>query len=295
MESHGHTTSAQFAAVVTLLACILLLTLGISNPPRTLVRLHLPAEFREVSASITCGAVPESSDEFLALRKTGIRTILSVDGMQPDVEAANATGLRYVHIPIGYDGVPEDDVGRMTRVLRDCDSPIYVHCHHGKHRGPAAAAVCAMIAEEIDMPQAIELLTDAGTSHDYSGLWRDVRNFKPLTDKSTLPPISSSVELEPLAATMVHLDECWEQTQRAVEASKTEQALEQVNILEQLFREASRLDGVDEESVWLLEMLDAESVVASLRDDLTDHPEKVTRSLAAVAECCRNCHQQHRN
>ncbi|MCA9027898.1 MAG: hypothetical protein KDA86_22000 [Planctomycetaceae bacterium] len=297
MQNDRQRKAAYLGAVLATVTCLLLMSVALrgSNLISPIRHDPLPAEFRIVSSGITCGAVPESSDEFFALSEWGIHTIVSVDGMQPDLRAATHAGLKYVHIPIGYDGVSQDAIGRMTRVLRDCESPIYVHCHHGKHRGPAAAAVCAMIAKEIDRQQAVQLLTDAGTSHDYPGLWRDVSHFEPLPQDAVLPEISSSVELEPLAAAMVEIDECWEKLQHALESSAQEQALEQANLLEQLFRESSRLNGVNENCPWLPDMLTAESAGNELCENLRHHPDAVAKSVESVSACCRRCHQLHRN
>src|SRR4051794_15740036 len=59
-----------------------------------------------VSARVYSGSVPEGDEGFASLHSLGIKTVISVDGMQPDVEAAGRYGLGYVHLPFGYDGVP---------------------------------------------------------------------------------------------------------------------------------------------------------------------------------------------
>ena len=56
-------------------------------------------------AKIISGAQPEGEESFQALQKLGVKTIISVDGAKPDVETAKKYGMRYVHLPIGYDGV----------------------------------------------------------------------------------------------------------------------------------------------------------------------------------------------
>ena len=62
----------------------------------------------------------------------------------------------------------------LTRVMREATGSVYVHCHHGKHRGPAAAAICGRAAGSLDQAAATRLLELAQTSPDYDGLWRDV-------------------------------------------------------------------------------------------------------------------------
>ena len=41
--------------------------------------------------------------------------------------------------PIGYDGVPREQALRMIKAVQVAKGPVYFHCHHGKHRGPAGA------------------------------------------------------------------------------------------------------------------------------------------------------------
>src|SRR5207302_1722064 len=60
-----------------------------------------------VADRLYSGSVPEGDAGFASLRRLGVQTAISVDGARPDVDRARRFGLRYVHIPVGYDGVPE--------------------------------------------------------------------------------------------------------------------------------------------------------------------------------------------
>ncbi len=94
-----------------------------------------------VSDRVYSGSTPDGDAGFAALERLGVKTIISVDGARPDAEAAARHGIRYVHLPFGYDGIPRDKAVALVRVARDSPGPVYVHCHHGKHRGPAAVAI----------------------------------------------------------------------------------------------------------------------------------------------------------
>ena len=59
------------------------------------------------------GAEPHEDVAFAELAELGVRTVVSVDGAKPQADAARHHGLRYVHIPIGYDGVSEE-AGQVT-------------------------------------------------------------------------------------------------------------------------------------------------------------------------------------
>src|SRR5262245_19282512 len=101
-----------------------------------------------------------------------VRTVISVDGARPDVELARKHGLRYVHLPIGYDGVPQAQALRIARAVRDLPGPVYLHCHHGRHRGPAAAAVALLCLEQTcSVEAALAFLKRAGTDSRYVGLY----------------------------------------------------------------------------------------------------------------------------
>src|SRR6185369_3210497 len=100
--------------------------------------------FYQLSDKIFSGSAPESDAAFAALKERGIKTIITVDGAKPDVERAKKFGIQYVHLPIGYDGVPVKQAERMVKAAETLPGPVYVHCHHGLHRGPAGAAVICM-------------------------------------------------------------------------------------------------------------------------------------------------------
>ena len=63
--------------------------------------------YKRLSPNIARGAVPEGDAAFAALAAAGIKSIVTVDGAAPDVEGAKRHGIRYVHVPIGYDGISE--------------------------------------------------------------------------------------------------------------------------------------------------------------------------------------------
>lgn len=128
---------------------------------------------------IYSGAEPADPTELQELADLGVRTIISVDGSEPDVESARALGMRYVHIPIGYDGPTTHQGLTIARALRDLPGPVYFHCYHGKHRGPTACAVAAVLTGRATNDQALDLLTQAGTSPNYAGLWESVRGATP--------------------------------------------------------------------------------------------------------------------
>jgi len=69
-----------------------------------------PLDFPGIHNAVTyhqgfvSGSVPEGNAGFETLSAMGVRTIISVDGAEPQVEKAAAQGMRYTHLPIGYNG-----------------------------------------------------------------------------------------------------------------------------------------------------------------------------------------------
>lgn len=158
-----------------------------------------------VSSRVYSGSEPQGAEGFDSLVQLGVKTIVSVDGARPQVELARERGIRYVHIPIGYDGVPASAQRALARVMRDNAGAVYMHCHHGKHRGPAAAAIACLTARELDVMAAESLLRDAGTSPDYAGLYRDVRQFELPGPTDELPELVEVATVDSLVSAMAGL------------------------------------------------------------------------------------------
>jgi protein tyrosine phosphatase (PTP) superfamily phosphohydrolase (DUF442 family)/cytochrome c553 len=160
------------------------------------------------------GSSPEGDEGFASLQRLGVKTVLSVDGARPDVARARRFGLRYVHLPIGYDGVPEAQGRRIAKAVRDLPGPIYVHCHHGKHRGPAAVAVARLCLDPAcSVETALQEMRRAGADPRYVGLYasaRELRRPSP-ADLDALPDdFPESVAVGGFTALMVQIDERWD-------------------------------------------------------------------------------------
>lgn len=128
-----------------------------------------------LSEKIISGGEPLDQSALEDLAKMGVKTILSVDGKAPEVEAAAALGMRYVHVPIQYKGITDDERMQIVKTFRELDGPFYVHCFHGKHRGPAAAALGRVVIDGATRAQAIaEMRQWSGTSDKYEALYEAI-------------------------------------------------------------------------------------------------------------------------
>lgn len=163
----------------------------------------------KVDDTLYSGGVPDGEKAFAELQKLGIKTVITVDGAKPDVELAKKYGLRYVHLPIGYDGVPREQAQALAKAFTVLEGPIYVHCHHGKHRSPAATAVGAVMCGRIKPEWGEAILKLAGTDPGYTGLYKSAQVAKPL-EAETLQQVPENfpetTPVPPMADVMVEMD-----------------------------------------------------------------------------------------
>jgi len=144
---------------------------AVTDPtPRDYPGLHSVVAYH---AGFYSGSAPDDTSGFGSIAAMGVRTIISVDGAAPGVEEAKARGMRYIHLPIGYNGFDERRKLELTRATRDAmqDGPVYIHCHHGKHRSAGAAAAVAASLGWISPEEGVARMKVSGTAPNYSGLY----------------------------------------------------------------------------------------------------------------------------
>ena len=121
--------------------------------------------------AVWSGSAPVGDAGFATLKAWGVQTVISVDGATPDLTRANANGIRYVHLPIGYDGFDDARKLQLVRAARDLPKPIYIHCHHGKHRSAGAAGTIAVSLGWLTTEAALARMKISGTAPNYTGLY----------------------------------------------------------------------------------------------------------------------------
>ncbi len=138
----------------------------------------------QLSDGLYSGGEPPTKEHYEQLSKLGIRTVISVDAIAPDPKLAASHGIRIVHLPIGYDGIDDQRAVELAAAIDTLEHPMFVHCHHGKHRGPAALTVGAIGAGLINNDQAERYMQTTGTSSKYPGLWEAARRAHPFNAES---------------------------------------------------------------------------------------------------------------
>jgi cytochrome c556/protein tyrosine phosphatase (PTP) superfamily phosphohydrolase (DUF442 family) len=256
---------------------------------------------------IYSGSQPESDESFAAIAKLGVKTIVSVDGSKPDVGAARKHGLRYVHLPIGYDGVPTNRVAELVKLTAATSGPFFVHCHHGKHRGPAAVAVMCEASEGWTTGQAVTWLREAGTAPDYPGLYRAAQEFRPPTKAqlATIKELPEVARTSSLVQAMVAIDAHYDQLKESQKAGwKTPPSHADISppheatMLWEHFQEIARTaDTAGRSDDYRAKLAEAEQISDSLRKLLRASPDFAVLDAAfkRVGQSCSACHQKYRN
>src|ERR1019366_8057433 len=193
-------------AVLLQLILLMLLVAGCRRPspaPAKVEAKGLHNVYR-ITDKLISGSSPVGDDGFRSLKELGIKTIISMDGARPDLDHARKYGLRYVHLPTGYDGISRPQILRLAKAVRDLQGPVYLHCLHGKHRGPAAAAAIHFcLDEKCSVEEAVAQMKLAGTDPNLDQLLKDlVRPSKQELDQiaADFPEVAAVQELNKTAA-----------------------------------------------------------------------------------------------
>jgi protein tyrosine phosphatase (PTP) superfamily phosphohydrolase (DUF442 family) len=262
-----------------------------------------------VTDKVISGAQPEGDTSFAYLKELGVRTIISVDGAQPDVEGAKKYGLEYVHLPITYSGVTVDEGKAIAKAIAEKPGPIYLHCHHGKHRSAAAVAVACVYDGMLKPEQAESVLKTFGTGANYKGLWRDALSARPIDAKEIRNLKIDFVErarIDDLASMMVDTDERLENLKAAPKAGgrapagqpKLDPAHEAL-MLHELLREMMRTGPAQAKPADFGKLAGAsEAAALSLHETLSAKPLDPAKADAAMKRAmasCLDCHKAYRD
>lgn len=262
-----------------------------------------------VTDKVLSGAQPENEESFKSLQKLGVRTIISVDGAKPDVAAAKKYGMRYVHLPIGYDGVAPEEGRAIAKAIKELPGPIYIHCHHGKHRSAAAVAVACVNLGMLKREQAADVLKTFGTGANYKGLWKDALSAGPLDPKEIDDLKIEFVEqakIAEFAEAMVRIDQHWEHLKQVKKAGwkppadhpDLDPAHEALQVQEHL-HESGRLESSSARPAEFRTLLVAnEDALKSLHATLSApavDAKAADRAFTLANQSCTSCHTAYRD
>ncbi len=257
------------------------------------------------------GSAPEGEQGFETLAAMGVRTIISVDGAEPDVAAAAAHGIRYVHLPIGYNGFDEERKLQLVRATRDAirDSPVYMHCHHGKHRSAGAAAAVAVSLGWLTPDSSVARMHVSGTAPNYKGLYSCATHSVVLASHvidavdDDFPAVWKPTGF---VRNMVETDEVYEHLKAIQKADWAAPAdhpdlvpVAEAGRLADLFRLAIETEYVKRRPADFTEMLRSSQDAAQSLEDLlaTAQPDavKLEEHFKLITASCKDCHVKYRD
>lgn len=259
------------------------------------------------SSGLMSGSAPEGPG-LQTLANMGVRTIVSVDGAQPEVEEARALGLRYVHLPIGYDGIDEQRKLELARAVQDLPGPVYVHCHHGKHRSAGAAAAIAVSLGQLSNEAALQRMKVSGTAPNYAGLFACATETK-LATKAAIASASgefpSRWKTTGLVQAMVEIDVAFENLKAVEKAHWTAPAdhpdlvpAAEVGRIAHLMRELDDTEDLRRKGAeFELFRAAGEKAANELEEGLLKgvKPEELGARMKVLSQNCKDCHAKFRD
>jgi len=253
------------------------------------------------------GSVPHGLEGFKTLKSWGVETIISVDGAAPDLEAARKAGLRYVHLPIGYDGMEEKRTLEIARALQLAQErgAVYMHCHHGKHRSAGAAGAATVTLGLATPTEATARMRVSGTSPSYPGLYGCVAVAAPASAArlNALPTQFPEVwEPKGLVKSMVEIGHAFDHLKEIREAGWRAPAdhpdlvpAAEAGQLADLFRTMDTEGRPDDFLKWTR---DSQRLASEIEEALVAGEfvaAELDGRLDRISKSCKYCHTPYRN
>lgn len=276
--------------------------------PREYPGIHNAVAYHEGYVS---GSVPEGDAGFDSLAAMGVKTIISVDGAEPDVHRAKARGMKYIHLPIGYNGFDEQRKLQLVRATRDAmkHGPVYIHCHHGRHRSAGAAAAIVASLGWATPEQGLERMRVSGTAANYKGLWACATNATvlPASLINNVPGDFPSVwKPTGFVKGMVEMDHVYDLLKAAEKAGWTTPTdhpdlipAAEAGRLADLFRVLTETEYVaGKRADFAAVMREGESASRILEDMIVAGEQDATKLSAQfrrISASCKDCHAKYRD
>ncbi len=276
-------------------------SLQIESLPKKVSSNYIP-NLIQVHVDVYSGGQPEGEAAFKELRSMGFQTIISVDGVTPNVAAAESYQMRYVHLPHGYDGISDSRMLELAKAIRDLPKPIYIHCHHGKHRSPTAASTACVLVGLINKSDARSVLEIAGTGKNYVGLFATVERakFDSTRDWSKVQvDFQVTALMPPMTRSMVSIDHHWSRIQTAVQSDlvndnsllrnqKNIDTHHDLLMLKELYVELTRGSRAINDIAFSNYLHDGVRIIDKIS-------LKTPETLTELEQNCKACHQLYRD
>lgn len=216
-----------------------------------------------------------------------------------------------MHLPIGYNGFDEQRKRELVRATRDAmaDGPVYIHCHHGKHRSAGAAAAVVASLGWATPEEMVARMKVSGTAPGYKGLYSCTASASVLSPEeidavsAEFPEVSHP---EGLVKSMLEIDEISERL-RVIEKAGWVAPKEHPDLVP--LAEAGRMADIlrilaEHESVKsrppeFSAKLEENALAAQALEDMlaggNAEPARVSAQFSIVAASCKSCHVKYRD
>ncbi|MDP6987765.1 MAG: hypothetical protein QGG74_06945 [Phycisphaerales bacterium] len=247
---------------------------------------------------VLSGARPEGQQPFQTLAEWGVRTIITVDAVPIDVERGRAAGMRVAHVPWGYGRPSRQSILEVAASVRRGLSrgAVYVHCHHGRHRSAAAAAIGLIALDLADGGEMTQRMAVSGADRGYRGLWEAVDAVTPLAleEVASVGLLPERVEPTGLRAIMVTAEDALEQLRQCrSQGWGTGDAVAWAGGIVDSLRELNRLAIIEglgpEAAAWVEATIAAASNLERHVKDSQSAP--ASAALDQLEASCRGCHR----
>ncbi len=278
------------------------------DKPRDYPGLHNVVTYHDGYYS---GSVPEGGAGFDTLAGMGVKTIISVDGAEPDVKEARRHGMRYIHLPIAYNGFDNERKVELVRATRDAiaQGPVYIHCHHGKHRSAGAAGTVVASLGWATPDEMVSRMKVSGTAPSYKGLYACTADARVLTEVEINAAPANFPSVSPpkgFVKLMVEVDEHVEHL-KAIEKAGWKAPADHPDLvpvaeaarLGDLLRLCATGERAKRHVADFAQELQAGSVQAQAMEDRLADASLDTAALSArfaeLNACCKSCHAKYRD
>lgn len=266
---------------------------------------HALHNLHALTPELYSAAEPVGDQAYAELAALGIKTVISVDGVAPNKQLAQRYGISVVHIPTTYDGITDEQSRQLAHAMATMPRPIFVNCHHGKHRGPAAICVGAIGSGDITNAQALEFMKTAKTSPKYTGLWKAAETARPLSDAELHDESIQLVEaavIEDFVEGMAELsrlsdliNECADYGFTAPEHHPDLAPISLAGQIHNLFREMEDDQITIDNGPNFYKLLTYSRDLASQLETQIEHDDidGAYNSLQLLMEACSDCHNEY--
>lgn len=135
--------------------------------------------FHKVSETLFRSAQP-TREGMKKAEELGIGTVISLRSKQKDIELAENTDLKLIHVSMRAWNPRYEDAVKVMQLLNPDnlsanEKPILIHCYHGADRTGMMVALYRMVYQNWEREEALSEMLNGG--YGYHSMWKDIVAF----------------------------------------------------------------------------------------------------------------------